>query len=238
MSLEVQIIHLGKMSYQDAWSEQQRYLELRKQGLIDDTLLLVEHPPTISLGKNEEWNKLHYAVDVIKARGMQVVHSERGGGAAYLGDGQLVGYVIANILPYGGVLPFMQLLEEVMIRSAEEFNISVRRHDTRNPTTDKPYRATWFERDGKFYVLCTKGIGVQSFDGGYFSHHGFCLNIAKNHSYFDVLDPCGFPVADVPPISMEEILGKSVDMDTVKDVVSRQFRKLFKQSEVVVHASA
>jgi len=165
---------------------------------IGDSLVLVEHEPTISFGMNKEWNKLHVPVESLSDLGIEFVKSERGGGAAYLGPGQLVGYAIMDIKPYGGVLPFMKSLEEVMIRTAKDFGVSVGRYNTMNPTTDKPYRATWYTKNGSPSVLCTKGIKVQLSGKGTYTHHGFALNVNSiAPSYFHLIDPCGFPVDKV-----------------------------------------
>lgn len=232
MSLEMKIVDLGQQTYATAWVKQQEMLQKRVAGEIDDSLMLVEHPPTITLGIDPKWNKLKVPEATLQERGV-AFHSKtsRGGGSAYLGPGQLVGYVHAEIAQYGGILRFMKMLEEVMIRTAADFNIPVQRHDTMNPTTDKPYRATWYVADGKNYVLCTKGIGVQSTTkGGKYTHHGFCLNVSPNTTYFDLIDPCGFPISEVQPISMEEILGSKVPMAEVKESVARNFKNVLMEA--------
>src|SRR3989344_3732366 len=157
MSLEMKVLDLGQQTYDVTWIKQQEVLRQRISGEIDDSLILVEHPPTITLGIHPQWNILKVAEQVLQERGIAFhKRTSRGGGSAYLGPGQLVGYVHAEIAQYGGVLKFMKMLEEVMIRTAADFNIPVQRQDTMNPTTDKPYRATWYVVDGKNYVLCTK----------------------------------------------------------------------------------
>lgn len=232
MSLETKVLDLGQQTYDAAWIKQQEVLRQRMFGEIDDTLILVEHPPTITFGINPEWNVLKVPEEVLQKRGIAFHRrTSRGGGSAYLGPGQLVGYVHAEIAQYGGVLKFMKMLEEVMIRTAADFNIFIQRHDTMNPTTDKPYRATWYTVGDKKYVLCTKGIGVQGTSkGGQYTHHGFCLNVQKNDSYFDLIDPCGFPISEVQPISMEEILGKQIAMAEVKQAVARNFKKVIMEA--------
>jgi len=154
-----------------------------------------------------------------------------GRGAAYLGPGQLIGYTIMNIRPYGGVLKFMINLEEVMIKTARDFGIAVERVDTKNPSSEKPYRATWYLNNGDTYVLCTKGIGLLHNTDGMFTHHGFCLNVNPNNSYFDLIDPCGFPIAEVKPISMGEIKGQEMKIDEVKERVVANFKEVFGKYE-------
>lgn len=222
------IVDLGQINYAEAWRIQQEYLERRKNGEVGDTLLLVQHPPTISLGTNAKWNVLKVSPEELAERGIDFHKSKRGGGAAYLGPGQIVGYTIMEMTQYGGVHKFMRGLEEVMIRSSKRFGIDVQRCDTRNPSSDKPYRATWYFQNGQPRVLCTKGIGVKAGrDGLQYIHHGFSLNVHKNDSYYGLIDPCGFPIDEVRPISFEEILDRKPDMEEVKSVISEEFRNVF-----------
>ncbi len=142
MTLDLLVQDLGKISYGEAWEIQKDFFEKRKLGKVSDTLLFAEHPPTITFGINNEWNVLHVSQEELKSRGIEFFKADRGGGAAYLGPGQLVGYTIMDIKPYGNVLQFMRLLEDVMINTASDFKIKVGRYDVKNPKTEKPYRAT------------------------------------------------------------------------------------------------
>ena len=227
MSLELRVIDFGVSSYADAWKLQQKLLDERTRDETQDTLLLAEHHPTISLGLNSKWNKLHSDSEEIEDMGIELVRSQRGGGAAYLGPGILVGYTVMNISPYGGVLPFMRLLEETMIKTASDFGIDVERHDSMNPTSDKPYRATWYTENEQKYVLCTKGIGLKIVGGSWYAHHGFALNVNRvEPTYFHLIDPCGFPESEVKPVSMSDVLGYSLDMKEVKSKVSDNLKNV------------
>lgn len=229
MTLELKVLDLGNKSYEETWKIQQAYLEQRKRNEIPDTLLLVEHNPTITFGSNDKWNVLHVPHEELEKRKIAFHKSRRGGGAAYLGPGQLVGYTIMDIQPYGGILSFMKMLEETMILTAKDFGINIQRYDVMNPTTEKPYRATWY-RNGKDYVLCTKGIGVKLSNGRMYTHHGFCLNVNENNTYQNLIDPCGFPSKEVMPISMAEILKKQMEMSQVKQSVERNFKSVFQNA--------
>ena len=233
MSLEMKVVDLGHMTYADAWEQQQALLGQRMRGEIPDTLVLVEHPPTITFGSSQKWNTHLGSRDEFDAklrdRGIALHEStSRGGGAAYLGPGQLVGYVHMDVTAHGGILPFMRMLEEVMIRTGRAFDIPIERRDTENPTTDKPYRATWYNNQGTYSVLCTKGIGTRrdTATGKLYSHHGFSLSVHQNNSYLDLIHPCGFPVHEVPPISMQDVLGYAPDMQRVKDAVVDSFTQV------------
>ena len=230
MSLEINVLDIGRTSYQDAWKKQQELLIKRQQGNIPDTLILAEHPPTITMGATEKYNVLHVSEESLKEQGIAFFKSSRGGGAAFLGPGQLIGYTIMDIHPHGGVLAFLKKIEDIMIQTAGVFNIPISRYDVMNPTTEKPYRATWYRENGNAYVLCTKGIGLQIRSNGMFTHHGFALNVFKDDSYFHLIDPCGFPTSQVRPISMEEILGIKPDLESVKTEIVKNFKGVFENN--------
>lgn len=247
MNLELKVVELGKTSYEEAWKIQKEMLERRERGLIPDTLILTEHEPTITFGLDKKWNSLKVPKEELSKRGITFYEeTRRGGGAAYLGPGQLIGYTIINIKPLGGILRFMQMLEEVMIKTAGDFGVTVSRYDVKNPTTDKPYRATWY-RNGRDYVLCTKGIGVEMKENGMYTHHGFSLNVNPNKSYLDLIDPCGFPTSEIEPISLAEAISKQnhykqisiVDLKEVRKSIIKNFLEVFKKespTEVQQHA--
>lgn len=228
MSLELIVKDLGKLSYSDAWKIQKDYFEQRKKDQIPDHLLLAEHPPTISFGNDEKWNTLHVTRSNLDELGIKFMKASRGGGAAYLGPGQLVGYAIMDIRPYGGALEFLKLLERVMIKTAKDFEINIEQQKTMNPTTDKLYRATWYIDGKKPKVLCTKGIGISLGKGdkpNIYTHHGFALHVNRSRpDYFHLIDPCGFPITEVEPIAMNEIVGENIDMNSVKTSVISHFK--------------
>ena len=228
MNLELKILDLGKTTYQEAWKIQKELFEKRKKNTLQDTLILTEHNPTITFGTNESWNVLHVSKKELKELNIEFFErTPRGGGAAYLGPGQLIGYTILDIFPHGGVLSFMKKLEETMILTAKDFGINIDRYDVMNPTTEKLYRATWYRNNGSAYVLCTKGIGISPYKKGLYTHHGFSLNVNNEPSHFHLIDPCGFPLSEVKPISMQELFGKRINIEEVKSSVIKNFTKVF-----------
>ncbi|MGV8142327.1 MAG: lipoyl(octanoyl) transferase LipB [Candidatus Pacearchaeota archaeon] len=234
MNLELKVLDWGRTDYERAFAMQMELFKRRRDRLIVDHLVLTEHEPVITLGANNQWNKVHVTEEVAKQNGVGYVQSDRGGGTAYLGPGQLVGYTIMNIGAYGGVLPFMKMLEETMIKTSEDFGIKVERRDTHNPTTDKPYRATWYMGDGKPKVLCTKGIKVAMSGSGMYTHHGFALNVNRPEiNYFHFVDQCGFPATDVEPVYMSDIVGGKLNWEEVKSSVARNFSLVFNKKQEV-----
>ncbi len=237
MNLEnrLEVIDLGNVSYEEAWEIQKKELQRRIDEETSDTLILVEHPPTITFGiSNSNWNKLKVDTSELKKYNIAFhERTERGGGAAFLGPGQIVGYTIMK-WRQPGIRKLMVSFEEVMIKTAEDFDIPITRVDTMNPTTDKPYRATWFKQDGKYKVLCTKGIGTETRGEWIYTHHGFALNVNNSHDipYTELIDPCGFPVSETSPISMQTILGRELDLQKVKDRLVYRFSEVFNKKEV------
>ncbi|MDP6642266.1 MAG: hypothetical protein QGF74_02730 [Candidatus Nanoarchaeia archaeon] len=240
MNLEnrLDVIDLGNISYEESWERQKKELQRRIDGETSDTLILVEHPPTITFGiSNNGWNKLK--VDKAELSKYNIdfhEKTERGGGAAFLGPGQIVGYTIMK-WRRPSIRELMISFEEVMIRTAKDFNILITRVDTMNPKTDKPYRATWYNQDGKYKVLCTKGIGTETRGEWIYTHHGFALNVNNSHNipYTELIDPCGFPVSKTPPISMQTILGRELVLQEVKDKLVYRFAEVFNKKEVDYH---
>ncbi|MBX4196819.1 lipoyl(octanoyl) transferase LipB [Candidatus Pacearchaeota archaeon] len=228
MSLDFLVQDIGFMNYSRALEIQHDLFEKRKQRKIGDRLLLVEHSPTITFGSNKESNKLHVTQEELAQKGIEFFQSDRGGGAAYLGPGQLIGYTIMNIKEYGGILNFMKKLEETMILTARDFDIPVSRYDVQNPSTDKPYRATWYRNAGKNYVLCTKGIKVSLLGDDIYTHHGFSLNVNREDKhYFHLIDPCGWPASEVQPIFMSDIVGYKLPLEQVKKKLVSNFKHVF-----------
>ncbi len=236
MSLDLKIIDWGRTDYEKAFCMQRDLFEKRKTGIIEDHLIFTEHFPVITLGANPKWNKVHVTPEFAKKNGVSYVQSDRGGGTAYLGPGQLIGYTIMNIGAYGGVLPFMKMLEQVMIKTSADFGITVETMDTRNPTTDKPYRATWYMGDNKPKVLCTKGIKVSMQGHDLYTHHGFALNVNRPETnYFHFVDQCGFPASDVEPVYMSDLTGNQLKLKDVKESVAKNFSLIFdKKSEAQI----
>ncbi|MBI2663162.1 hypothetical protein HYX15_01375 [Candidatus Woesearchaeota archaeon] len=228
------VMDLGFTTYTDAWEQQKKTLQKRINNETPDTLMLVEHPPTITFGvSNSEWNKLKVDINELDKNGVEFYgKTDRGGGAAFLGPGQIVGYAIMR-WKWNGLYDLMSSFEEVMIKTANDFNIPITRVDTMNPITDKPYRATWYKQDNGYKVLCTKGIGTKRIGEWIYTHHGFALNVnTTNIDYTKLIDPCGFPEDKIQPISMQTILGRKLNLQDVKDKLVNRFAEVFNKKEV------
>ncbi len=203
---------LGTVGYQAALDLQTRLVEERKQGLIPDQLLLLEHPAVITLGArnhNSRSNVLESA-ESLALKGVALFESGRGGDVTYHGPGQLVGYPIME-LPRDrrDVHRYVRDLEEVLLQAVSDFGITA----SRIPGLT----GIWVE-DSKLAAI---GVRISR----WVTSHGFALNVSTDLSNFGLIVPCG--ISDKGVTSMERLLGRPVPMDEVADSVVRRFALVF-----------
>jgi lipoate-protein ligase B len=201
---------LGTIGYRDAWALQRRLLAARGEDGIPDTLLLLEHPPVITLGRAGSTDHLLGGEEELEDRGVELVASDRGGDITFHGPGQIVGYAIVDLNARGRDLHrYLRDLEAVVIRALSEFGIRAGR--TAGLT------GVWVG-DAKVAAI---GIRVSR----WVTYHGFALNVDTDLSYFDLIVPCG--LADRRVTSMEALLGRSVGREAVEIALGRAFEAVF-----------
>jgi lipoyl(octanoyl) transferase len=201
---------LGTVPYREAWELQRRLVTRRAAGAIPDTLLLLSHPPVITLGRGGRREHLVAAPAALAARGVEVLETDRGGDITFHGPGQVVGYGIVDLSRRGRDLHrYLRDVEETLIGALAEFGIEGRRAPG--------WTGVWVG-DAKVAAI---GIRVSR----WIAHHGFALNVATDLSYFDFIVPCGIQGKSVT--SMEEILGHSVDRSEVEGALGRAFAAVF-----------
>ncbi len=206
---------LGTVDYQSALALQKQLVDQRKQGLIPDQLLLLEHPPVITLGArnhNSTSNVLE-SPESLARRGVAVIETGRGGDVTYHGPGQLVGYPIME-LPQArrDVHRYVRDLEEVLIGAVADVGV----HATRLPGLT----GIWVGNT----KLAAIGVRISR----WVTSHGFALNVSTDLSNFGLIIPCG--IAGKGVTSMERLLGRAVDKDEVTEAVIRRFHVVFAQS--------
>ena len=131
----IHLLSLGRVPYAEALEIQRRVIAARKQGLIGDTLLLLEHPPVITLGRNASRANILVSDEWLASRGVEVHEVDRGGDVTYHGPGQLVGYPIVDLRgelpgkrgPHLGPVDFVRLLEEALVRTCADFGVMAKR---------------------------------------------------------------------------------------------------------------
>lgn len=199
----------GQLSYEQGLQLQERLLqERREQG--SDVLLLLEHPPIITLGRGGKECHLRLPAAALAARGIPVHRVGRGGDVTYHGPGQLVGYPIVDLTAQGRDLHrFLRLLEETLLATLATFGLRGRRHPE--------YTGVWVD-DAK---IASIGIGVRH----WISWHGFALNVATDLRAFDSIVPCG--LNGVTMTSMAALLGAPIPLAEVEAVLIDAFARSF-----------
>ena len=207
---------LGLVGYDDALGMQRELVEERRAGRIGDTLLLLEHPPVITLGVKTRGNPTHIVAssDELTAAGVTVHETGRGGDITYHGPGQLVGYPILDLRPDRcDVHRYVRDLEEVLILAIREFGIEGRRVTG--------LTGVWVGPEGREEKIAAIGVRISR----WITSHGFALNVATDLRHFRLIVPCG--IADRGVTSIERLLGRSVAMPDVEDAVVRGFAVVF-----------
>ena len=203
---------LGVIGYQDALDLQHRLVEDRKAGRIADQLLLLEHPPVITLGVRTRNDRSHLlqTPESLAAQGIDLFETGRGGDVTYHGPGQLVGYPILDLKPDRcDVHRYVRDLEEVLIRAVAAFGIDAERI--------AGLTGIWVGSE----KLAAIGVRISR----WVTSHGFALNVNTNLDHFRLIVPCG--IADKGVTSMERLLGHTVEMAEVEAEVARQFSLTF-----------
>ena len=206
------VYKIGLVPYKSALDLQMRLLEKRKNGEIGDTLLLLEHPPTFTIGRKGHKEHLLINERYLSERGIDFQEISRGGDITFHGPGQLVGYPILDLSTKGrDVHKYLRGLEELIVLMLEDFNIKANRIEG--------LTGVWV--DG--HKIASIGVGVKR----WITYHGFALNVNTELSYFDMIVPCGIP--DVKMTSVAGWLGKKeeIEMEDVEESAIKSFIKTF-----------
>jgi lipoyl(octanoyl) transferase len=208
---------LGRVDYDEAHDLQKRLVEERRDGTIGDTLLLVEHPPVITLGARNRIAASHIIAsdEQLAAEGVVVRETGRGGDVTYHGPGQLVGYPILDLRPDRcDVHAYVRDLEQVLIAAVGAFGIE----GVRVPGLS----GVWVGGNGDEAKIAAIGIRISR----WITSHGFALNVSTNLDHFRLIVPCG--IADRGVTSIERLLGRQVKMAAVEDAVVDAMRTVFR----------
>jgi len=241
----ISVLQLGTIDYATGLRLQQRLVELRKEGSIGDVLLLLEHSPVITLGRNAKRNNILASPEVLAQRGVEVFECDRGGDVTFHGPGQLVGYPIFDLrgiaTPDGerrtlGAIEYVRRLEEVLIRTCADFGIPAARIcGLTGVWTDKQTLSSRAElddslanrppqsRDLRSPEAKIAAIGVHISRG--VTSHGFALNVSTDLDYFNLIIPCG--ITAKPVTSMAKELGRQIALQEVAHSISRNFGMVF-----------
>jgi lipoyl(octanoyl) transferase len=247
----ISVVQFGTLDYATALRLQQKLVGLRKDGRIGDVLLLLEHSPVITLGRNAKAANIIAPSDLLQQRGVEVFDCDRGGDVTFHGPGQLVGYPIFDLRGFPaddarrktlGVIEYVRRLEEVLIRTCADFQIPAQRipgltgvwtanNDSgatgvpaRPPEARPPQTASPSSREQA--KIAAIGVHISRA----VTSHGFALNVNTDLSYFDLIVPCG--IVDKPVTSIARELGDVVPIEQVAQSITRNFGTVF-QSQIL-----
>ena len=234
----ISVVQLGEVDYGEGLRLQRKLVDLRKAGQIGDVLLLLEHSPVITLGRNAKTANVLASPDALAVRGVEVFECDRGGDVTFHGPGQLVGYPILDLRGHFlsldgdlrsrsfagggaratqprktlGAVDYVRRLEEVLIRTCGDFCIPAKRVTG--------LTGAWTETDPSTKIAA---IGVHISRS--VTSHGFALNVNTDLSYFNLIVPCG--ITTKPVTSMAKELGRELNLDEVAQSLSRNFGTVF-----------
>ncbi|MCR4374018.1 MAG: lipoyl(octanoyl) transferase LipB [Acidobacteria bacterium] len=213
---EISVRRLGRVDYQAGLDLQAALVEDRRAGRIGDTLLLLEHPPVITLGVKTRQGSKHIIAseDELARQGVTVHETGRGGDVTYHGPGQLVAYPIFDLKPDRcDVHKYVRDLEEVLIVALRTFGIEGKRV--------KGLSGVWVGKPDRERKIAAIGVRISR----WITSHGLALNIATNLQHFQLIVPCG--IADRGVTSMEVELGRAVSTADVEAAVVSAFSSTF-----------
>jgi lipoyl(octanoyl) transferase len=205
---ELDVRRLGRVEYDAGLALQQELVEDRRAARIGDTLLLLEHPPVITLGVRTRGGATNIIAssEELRARGVTVVETGRGGDVTYHGPGQLVGYPIFDLRPDRcDVHQFVRDLEEALIIAVKRFGVVAGRVTG--------LTGVWVGAPGREEKLAAIGVRISR----WITSHGFALNVSTDLKNFKLIVPCG--IADRGVTSLDRLVGRTLPMSEVEDAV-------------------
>jgi lipoyl(octanoyl) transferase len=227
------VVYLGRVPYPAGLELQARLVGLRKAGAIGDVLVMLEHPPVLTLGramgrKDGGRENVLLTEEALRARGVEVVETNRGGDVTYHGPGQLVGYPIFDLRsPLRaagkrlGPVDFVRQMEEALIRTMADYGVATMRVPGRT--------GVWTQPNGSIAEKKIAAIGIHVSAG--VTSHGFALNVTTDLKDFDWIVPCGIDDRAVTSLELESgspHQNPDLTLQTAAERVARQFGQVFR----------
>lgn len=242
----ISVLQLGILDYTTALRLQQKLVALRQEGRVGDVLLLLEHTPVITLGRNAKPQNILASPELLAQRGVEVFECDRGGDVTFHGPGQLVAYPIFDLRGFPsksetrrsmGIIEFVRGLEEALIRTCADYGITTKRisgltgvwtvDPSVAPRADAPGTPGGDSAASSFHTEEAKiaALGVHVSRG--VTSHGVALNVQPDLSFFNLIIPCG--IQSKPVTSMAKQLGRELPILEVAHALSRNFGDVFER---------
>ncbi len=206
------VYRLGRVEYEDGLQLQALFARARKEGKVGDVLLLLEHPPVLTLGRGASREDVLAGPEALEVRGVEVHETNRGGEVTYHGPGQIVGYPIVDLAPdRKDVRRYVRSVEEGMIRALAEHGIQAGRI--------AKWPGVWVGSEAAVDARKIGALGVHI--ARWITTHGFALNVNSALEDFELIVPCG--IRDAGVTSIERELGRPVDVAAVEEALARAF---------------
>ena len=223
----INLLHLGRVPFSEALAIQQQVIAARKQNLIGDTLLLLEHPPVLTLGRNAHRSNVLVSDEFLAQRSIELHEINRGGDVTSHGPGQLVGYPLIDLRgdlpgkkgPHLGPVDYVRLLEEVLIRTCGDFGVMTQRICK--------LTGVWTMAGGSIPEKKIAAIGVHVSQG--VTSHGFALNVTTDLRDFEWIVPCGITDRPVTSLELETNLEHQPTMEIARNATARNFGRIFER---------
>jgi lipoyl(octanoyl) transferase len=212
------VVDLGRLDYPAALALQQQVSALRQRESIGDALLLVEHPPVLTLGRNAHREHVVAGDELLARKGISLFETNRGGDVTYHGPGQLVGYPILHLrrfTPPLGIVEYLRKLEEVLIRACADYGVLTQRAPGRAGVWTMPGGVVPEKKIAALGVHVARGVTT----------HGFALNITTDLRDFELIVPCG--IRDRRVTSIEAEVDITPSLSQMAHSVSRHFGRVF-----------
>jgi lipoyl(octanoyl) transferase len=246
----ISVVQLGTVDYATGLRLQKQLVCLRKEEKIGDVLLLLEHSPVITLGRNARVANVIASPERMTQQGVELFECDRGGDVTFHGPGQIVGYPIFDLRGFAttegkrktlGAVDFIRRLEEVLIRTCADFKIPTKRlagltgvwtdaeaiESNSGITSESPALDVDKDSEAKLAAI---GVHISRF----VTSHGFALNVNTDLSFFNLIVPCG--ITEKPVTSMREQLNREVGLNLVAESISRNFGTVFSTQMLWVEA--
>jgi len=205
------VLHrLELIDYREAYDIQKKFWAQKLEGQAADVLLLLEHPPTFTIGKSGKLENLLLAKEELAKEGVSLFFTNRGGDITYHGPGQLVAYPIIDLRRRGkDIHRYIHDLQEVVIQTLADLSIRAKR--------DKKHVGVWVGND----KIAAIGVGVRR----WIAMHGLALNVNPNLAHFSLINPCG--ILDREVTSIAKVLSREVPMEVVVKGLVKHFSEVF-----------